>query len=173
MKNQTTDDIYQKRYLNHQKRKKVALMSVIMERHSERIFSDKKVERKLIDEIIATLEYCPSSCDRHGIYTKVIDARDAKELLGGILVGGVGWIHRAQYIILLFADPKAYKASGELTYMPYLDAGIIIQQLGLVVAANDLLGCFVNPNIRNQNTKHFQKMFGKDMFCGAFAIGSR
>lgn len=169
--NKTHADIYQKRYTEHQQRKKITLMNILKERHSDRAFSDEDVEHSLIDEIIASIEYCPSSCNRHGVYAKVVNTRNEKELLGGVLVGGVGWIHRAKYIILLFADQKAYKGSGELTYMPYLDAGCIVQQFGLIASANDLSGCFVNPNIRQQNKEHFQKIFGVDIFCGAFAVG--
>lgn len=165
------DDVYQQRYLAHQQRKKAVLINILQERHSERQFSDEEIPRSVIEEIVASLSLCPSSCDRHGVEARIIETRDDKELLGGLLVGGVGWIHRAKYIILLFGNPAAYKAGDEVSYMPYLDGGIMAQQLALLTTANGLAGCFVNPNIRSQNQAHFHKQFGEGVFCGAFAIG--
>lgn len=164
-------DPYQERYLAHQKRKKEVLRRIIQERHSDRLFSDEDVPLSVIEEIVATTDFCPSSCDRHGVQVKIVDQRDDKELLGGILVGGVGWVHRAKYVLLLMGDSLAYKARNEATYMPYLDAGVMVQQLTLATTAYDLAGCFVNPNVREQNVEHFQNVFGEGIFCGAFAIG--
>lgn len=165
------NDPYQERYLAHQARKKEILKRIIEERHSDRVFSDEDIPRSVIEEIVATTDLCPSSCDRHGVHVTIVDQRDDKALLGGILVGGVGWINRAKYVLLLMGDPLAYKAGDEATYMPYLDAGVMVQQLGLATTAYDLAGCYVNPNIREQNIKHFHDIFGEGIFCGAYAIG--
>lgn len=162
---------YQDRYLAHQMRKKQALIEIMEERHSNRAFKDEEVPKKLIDELLQTKETCPSSCDRKAIQTVVITDRDEKALLGGLLVGGVGWIHRAPAVILIFADPEAYVAEGEINYMPYLDAGIVIQQFYLAATALKLHCAYSNPNIREFNKDHFEKMFGSGIFCGAFAIG--
>ena len=101
-------DKYQTRYLQHQKRKKKSLSKLMKKRHSERIFSDKKVPDRLVKKIINLSTLAPSSCDRKAVEIKVIDSRDDKQLLGGLLVGGVGWIHRADRILLLLADKEAY-----------------------------------------------------------------
>lgn len=102
-------DKYQGRYLAHQFKKKEMLLKLISNRHSTRLFSDKSISQKILKELIRSTNFCPSSCDRKSIHIKVIDTRDDKSILGGLLVGGVGWIHRANKILLLFADPKAYK----------------------------------------------------------------
>jgi hypothetical protein len=101
----------------------------------------------------------------------VVKERDTKALLGGILVGGVGWIYRAPVILLLMGNKLAYKAGDEYNYMPYLDAGVIIQQLFLMATAFGLKCAYVNPNIRQINKEHFHKIFGEGIFCGAFAVG--
>jgi hypothetical protein len=84
-------------------------------------------------------------------------------------VGGVGWIHRADKILLLFADPKAYKE--RLVYMPFLDAGVVIYHLYLMCHYYGLKCCYCNPNIREQNQSFFRVLFGGDIYCGAFGIG--
>lgn len=164
-------DVYQERYLAHQLRKKDVLIEIMKKRHSERMFSDKPVEQDKINQILASKQWCPSSCNRQAVSIKVVDDRDHKALLGGLLVGGVGWIHRAPAILLLFADPVAYKAGDEINYMPYLDAGVVIQQFLLTATALDLKTAYANPNIRDYNKEHFHKVFGEGIFCGAIAAG--
>jgi len=112
-------DIYQERYEAHQARKAKVLKQIMEERHSNRIFSDKPLDHdKHIAPLLEAIDLCPSSCSREAIYSQLITERDEKALLGGVLVGGVGWIHRATAIILLFAEPTAYKAGDEIKFMP-------------------------------------------------------
>lgn len=164
-------DKYQARYTAHQARKAQVLHEIMMERHSDRVFDNRPVEDEELQDMLSAIELCPSSCDRKAIGPIAVTQRDEKALLGGMLVGGVGWIHRAPAIILLIADATAYKAGDEVKFMPYLDAGVIIQQMYLTATSLGLKGCFVNPNIRDMNKKHFQEVFGDGIFCGAFAFG--
>lgn len=169
-------DSYQDAYLAHQKRKKAALIQIIKERHSDRIFADTPVDSVTVMSLLSMTDSCPSSCDRHGVRCFIEDERDRKALLGGLLVGGTGWIHRAPTVLMLWADPLAYKAGGEGHFMPYLDAGIIAYQLQLLATASGLKSCFINPNVRDFNQSHFQNIFSpyeNGVFCGALAIGHR
>ena len=164
-------DKYQKRYLKHQEDKQKELIKIMKARHSKRMFSKKEVEQEKIDELLKVVDLAPSSCDRKAVKVKVITDRDQKALLGGILVGGVGWIHRAPAILLITADPVAYKAGDEIKFMPYLDGGVVAQQLALTATALGLHGCFANPNIREFNKDHYHKIFGPEILTMAFAIG--
>ena len=164
-------DRYQERYLAHQLDKQQQLIAIMSERHSNRIFSDAPLEKQKIDALIDVVEKAPSSCDRKAISVKVITDKDQKALLGGLLVGGVGWIHRAPAILLVMADPIAYKAGNEIDFMPYLDGGVVSQQLALMATTLGVHGCFANPNIRDFNKEHFQKVFGPGILTMAFAIG--
>jgi len=164
-------DEYQERYKGHQQRKREMLMKIMEERHSDRIFSDKEVELEKVNALTKCVNLCPTSCGRRAISLKVVSDRDKKNLLGGILVGGTGWINRAKHIFLIFANGEAYKAGDEINFMPYLDAGVVAQQLYLMATTLDLKCCYVNPNIREMNKEHFKNIFGDGLFCGAFAIG--
>jgi nitroreductase len=155
----------------HQRRKKGQILEIMRRRYSERIFSDREVEIEKIQVILEMCENVPSSCNRRAIDIKVIDSRDDRQILSGLLVGGVGWIHRASKILLLIADMRAYKE--QLFYMPYLDAGVIVQQIYLVCTELGLGCCFVNPNIRVDHYPLFDTLFcgPEKTFCGVVAIG--
>lgn len=161
----------QDRYLAHQSRKAKVLKELMRSRHSTRVFSDEPVDAVILKEIMDRIAMCPSSCDRHGVETRVVITRDEKALLGGVLVGGVGWIHRAPAVLMLFGKIDAYQAPGEASFMPYIDAGIIVQQIYLACISLGLKCCFCNPNIREINKNHFNEVFGPGIYCGAMAIG--
>lgn len=177
---------YQSRYLAHQKRKKESLQgkyekektysnkdidvvkNVFKNRNSSRVFNGESVDLKEIFEMVDT---SPSSCDRKGVKYKIIESRDDKDLLSGLLVGGVGWINRADKIVLLYTDMEAYQSPAEKDFMPYLDAGVIIQSFYLACEVMGVKCCYVNPNIREQNKQIFKDRFIKDKFLGAIIIG--
>ena len=168
---QEKPDKYQERYTAHQARKAELLHEIMKERHSSRMFDNRPIDEFELNEMIACVDLCPTSCDRKAISVVLVTDRDEKALLGGVLVGGVGWIHRAPAIVLIFADPIAYKAGNEINFMPYLDGGVAIQQLYLKATSLGLKGCYCNPNIREMNKEHFAKNFGDGIFCGAYAFG--
>ena len=164
-------DKYQERYIQHQQVKKQILIDAIRKRHSDRVFSDKPIDEKTIGQIIDSANYAPSSCNRKAVELNFVKFRDNKALLGGILVGGVGWVHRADTIILLVANKEAYKEN--LDYMPYLDAGFMAQNIWLTCTILGVGCCFVNPNIRDENKFILYDRFIKDhqILCGALALG--
>lgn len=164
-------DPYQQRYAAHQARKRATLVEIMRQRHSDRMYADRPVDEETRRSWLMVADWAPSSCDRRGVRPRLVDARDDLELLGGLLVGGVGWIHRAPVVALLFADPAAYKAGGEVAYMPYLDAGVLVQQLLLRATDLGLASAYVNPNIRAHNRGHFHAVFGHGILCGAVAVG--
>jgi len=148
-------------------------LRILKNRRSQRIFNRESIAEREIFTIVESIDLTPSSCDRQGITYAVYNNRDAKDLLGGLLVGGVGWVHRADMIVLLFADMKAYKNPAERANMPYLDAGVVVQQVYLTAEALNIGCCFVNPNIRDGNKDFFNKKFNQaqHLFCGALALG--
>jgi len=185
------NDPYQERYLAHQERKKEILesnygsedfkiyskkeqeviKSVIENRCSQRAFNKEEID---LDTIMWAIEKAPSSCDRKGVQAVPISERDDKDVLSGLLVGGVGWIQRANTILLLKADMDCYKSPAEKDFMPYLDAGVLIQTTYLTCEVMNTGCCFVNPNIRENNKEFFAERFGfreNELFCGALVIG--
>lgn len=167
-------DKYQERYNKHQARKKKTLTELIKLRHSERIFGDAKLPIEIIKKLTDAELKAPSSCNRKAIELRIVDNRDDKSFLGGLLVGGVGWIHRASHIILFVSNDEAYKEN--LDYMKYLDAGFSAAFISMKCVELDLAHCFVNPNIRPNKLKYFKDYFNIEdgqTLVGTIAIGEK
>jgi nitroreductase len=148
----------------------------VKERHSNRRFEEIQVEAELLEKILYALGHAPSSCDRFGVRVKVVQDRDNKALLNGLLVGGTGWVYRAPTVLMLFANKNAYKGGengDEVNYNSYLDAGIMAQTAMLVATSLGLHTAFINPQVRSADRDYFYERFGSDdlIFCGAIALG--
>ena len=174
------NDKYQERYLAHQVLKggkRDELIALMKERHSNRRFADEQLSPETLDTILDTLRHCPSSCDRFGTRVKVVQDRDDKALLNGLLVGGTGWLYRVPTLLMLWADPEAYKGGengDEVNYNSYLDAGIMAQTAMLTATSLGLHTAFCNPQVRVKNRAYFQERFSpyeNGIFCGAIALG--
>jgi nitroreductase len=187
-KKQETIDIYQQRYIEHQQHKKEQLSSsygeimkkndkemknvyfnLLKNRRSQRIFNSKDISEENLNFILKCITEAPSSCNRQSINIRIIKERNLKEILSGLLVGGVGWCQRANIILLIFADQDAYKE--KLDFMPYLDSGVQIMNTYLACESINIGCCYINPNVRKENKKIFQEKFGNRIFCGALGIG--
>lgn len=184
-------DKYQKRYTAHQERKKEILASkygtndykkytkkeqevflqVLKNRRSQRAFNREPVD---IDRILKLADHRPSSCDRKGVEMFVLESRDDKDLLSGLLVGGTGWAHRADKIVLLAGNQIAYKSPAERDFMHYIDAGVLVQTLYLIAESMNVGACYINPNIREENKDFFYNRFIPEgyVYCGAMAFGN-
>jgi len=187
----SNQDIYQQRYLAHQERKRKMFAStygtskfkkyskkeqkvfeeILKNRSSQRTFNREPVD---IDKILELAEYRPSSCDRRSVEMKVISDRDDKDLLSGLLVGGVGFIQRADKILLCMAWEDAYKSPAEKDFMHYIDTGVLVQTLYLICESLNVGICYVNPNVREQNKELFYKRFIPEgfIFTGALVVGN-
>jgi len=172
-------DIFQKRYLAHQERKKKllngetqdisfgeygqedyeSLMRIMRYRRSRRMFKGKVSddEMRVLEKAVM---YSPSSCNRKAI--EVIESKKGVETL----VGGKCWVDKADRIMLFYANIQAYKSPNEVDFMPYLDTGFVAQNIYLVCEVLNIKCCFINPN--HSGTEIEREGY---RFCGAMAIG--
>ncbi len=168
-------DKYQERYLEHiqnkmkRDQKKViysaesiqALYDIMENRKSVRRFTEQYIDDSIYDLVHKALDTAPSSCNRHGIYLVEMFPEVAEELL----VGGTGWMDKANKVFLLFGARDCYKNPKEVAVMPFLDAGFVAQNIYLLCEAQGIGCCFVNPNLK-------KPIENKDFFCGAVAVGN-
>ncbi|GAG74744.1 unnamed protein product, partial [marine sediment metagenome] len=159
-------DIYQERYLAHQERKRKILagdgvtenctiegdiLNAIEARVSQRIFNDKPIIPADLTKIYESIRLAPSSCNRQAILIKPITLEPDRQQLDTLLIGGKDWLAGAKIILLLFADMTAYKAPAEIEFMPYLDAGVIVENVYLIATVLGIGVCYVCPKIRKEN----------------------
>lgn len=176
------DDEFQDRYLAHQVLKggkRDELIQIMKERHSNRRYDDRQLTDDDLNAVLDALRHSPSSCDRFGVRVKIIQDRDSKTLLNGLLVGGVGWIYRAPTLLMLWANPEAYKGGDngdEVEYNSYLDGGVMLQTAMLSASSIGLHTAYCNPQVRKPNREFFMERFkpkdwGDGIFMGVVALG--
>jgi nitroreductase len=163
-------DVYQRRYVAHQAKKKEQLLQLYNERSSQRIFNSEPLPDRWLDLVLHAMSRTPSSCARYAVKIKPVSDRNTKQLLGGLLVGGTGWVHRADTILLLLADETAYKEG--LDYMKYLDAGFAGMSIILTLESINVGGCYINPNVRKEHQHILREITGEYAYCGAIAVGN-
>lgn len=177
---------YQERYVAHQAKKKEQLMTsegvksqllpekvtvkeLLAHRRSQRVFNNEPISDENLWTILEAATTAPSSCNRHGLKMKVISDRREKELLSGILVGGVGWVQRAQKIILFLADPIAYASPNEKDFMHYCDVGFTAMSMWLTAESLHIGASYINPNVFHKDI--MDEKFSKGyIFCGALVL---
>jgi nitroreductase len=178
---------YQARYLEYQADKKDILEkeerkeiykaptdsfeTIVKNRRSIRLFTDTNIDAVRMNVILDNVLTAPSSCNRQGIVLKILDMPFDIEAID--LVGGGNWIKKANKVLLLFADMNAYKSPNEVSYMPYLDAGVIAMTIAFTAESLGIGSCIVNPNIRQENISKFYQKFNPEgfRFCCAVALG--
>jgi len=180
-------DKYQERYLKYQESKKnmsateektfysdseiAPLFDIMYNRRSQRIFNGEDISEADLVTLVNAAGSSPSSCNRMAVGIKIVRGKEEISDLFDFLVGGKGWLDKANIVLLLLADMFAYKSPAEVDFMPYLDAGFMAQNIYMACEATGIGACFVNPNIRSED--EFYSLFVPDehRFCGAMALG--
>lgn len=179
---------YQERYLKHQAKKKeqlaigkgekctplptnATLQRVLSFRRSQRVFNGENIPDSVFNQILESATTAPNSCNRHGIRMKVVAERYDKEFVSGLLIGGVGWIHRADKIVSFWADKTAYASPNEKAFMHYCDVGFTAMNMWLTAESLNVGASYINPNTAHPDV--LAKYFGASnhIFCGALVFG--
>ena len=131
---------------------------IIKSRRSVRKWKKKEVPQTLIERIIEAGRWAPSSCNRQTIKCLVIRNENDREYLGKIIIGGEGFLHNSPVHILILEDIRSYHLPFQ-RHMPYIDAGVAIENMLLVTHAEGLGACILNGSITPKNEKAVRARF--------------
>ncbi len=116
-------------------------LEVIEKRHSVRKYSDKPVERELLDAIVKVAQTAPSSRNSKSSAFMIVEDRDTLEALATMRDYGSGLIAGAQAAIVVLGDD----AKTDLWVDNCAISATFVQ---LAVTAMDLASCWVHCNGR-------------------------
>ena len=114
--------------------------AVIANRRSVRKYIDKPVEREKIIRIIKNAIWAPSACNRQPWRFIIFSDRDGMEMFANFIQK---FILNVPTGILIIQSKEAYNEI-DIHYTPYLDAGIVSQNIMLSAQNEGLGSCFVN-----------------------------
>lgn len=116
-------------------------LEVIEKRHSVRKYSDRPVDRELLDTIVRVAQTAPSSRNSRSSAFMVIEDRDILDALSQMRDYGSGLISGAQAAILILGDESK-------TDLWVDNCAISATFVQLAVTAMDLASCWVHINGR-------------------------
>ncbi len=129
-------------------------------RTTNRFVSSKKIEKKIIYDLIECAIQAPSSCNRQGWRFVIIE--DKKKIEEVAKLKNQYFIKNFNYLILCCFDKNVYMGTDkEMT--PYLDCGAALMNLCNAASALGLSACWLNFAIKNTKKKnHFllRKLLG-------------
>ena len=114
------------------------LERIIEERRSIRVWNKKKIDENKIIKIINSAKWAPSSCNNQSWKVLFIKNKDKKKLLSYF---PNKFYVNAPLILLILGNRKVY-GKRETHYM-YLDAGAFIQNILLLLHAQNMSACWV------------------------------
>lgn len=184
------DNVYQVRYLEHQARKRASLLgagtTAPAHPHEVHDFLDLVKARRSVRRfqrlpgavpwrtiLGAALTEAPSSCNRQAVYAIAVTTPEKIAELERFLVGGAGWLHTAECVLLFFFDPVAYKSPAEKAFMPWLDVGAAVMTAAYMATRLGVASCWVNPHARPELEAWFGPMSMSGLVLGsALALGA-
>ena len=116
-------------------------LEVIEKRHSVRKYSDKPVEREVLDAIVRVAETAPSSRNSHSSAFMIVEDRDTLDALSQMRDYGSALLTGAQAAIVVMGDETK-------TDLWVDNCAISATFIQLAVTAMDLVSCWVHINGR-------------------------
>ena len=116
-------------------------LEVIEKRHSVRKYSDKPVERELLDAAVAIAQTAPSSRNSHSTSFVIVEDRDTLDALSQMRDYGSGLLSGAQAAVIVLGDTSK-------TDLWVDNCAISATFLQLAVTSMDLVSCWVHINGR-------------------------
>ena len=116
-------------------------LEVIEKRHSVRKYSDRPVEREILDAIVRVAETAPSSRNSHSSAFMIVEDRDTLDALSLMRDYGSGLLSGAQAAIVVLGDETK-------TDLWVDNCAISATFVQLAVTAMDLVSCWVHVNGR-------------------------
>ena len=116
-------------------------LEVIEKRHSVRKYSDKPVERELLDAIVNLAQTAPSSRNSHSSSFVIVEDRDTLDALSQMRDSGSALISGAQAAIIVLGDTSK-------TDLWVDNSAISATFVQLAVTSMDLASCWVHINGR-------------------------
>ena len=131
----------ERRKLREKSKKTMDFLEVIEKRHSVRRYSDRPVEREILDAIIRVAETAPSSRNSHSSAFMIVEDRDTLDALSQMRDSGAALLSGAPAAIVVLGDETK-------TDLWVDNCAISATFVQLAVTAMDLCSCWVHCNGR-------------------------
>jgi nitroreductase len=134
-----------------------ALMKVIRERRSIRVFREEPVDESVIQRAVEAMTWSPSACNRQPWRVFTLRTREELEFFGQIKER---WLGKVPSAFLMIISKHAYDEV-DIHYTPYFDAGIALQNMGLALWDMGYGSAIINLGRKEISDSNRKKIFKK------------
>ena len=134
------------------------LDELIKTRVSVRKFKDKEVSDEIINQVIDSAKFAPSSCNRQALKLLIVKNKEGRAFLGDHVIGGMGFAKNAACLIVVLVDCRQYPES--FRHLAYIDTGLWTMNLLLKSELLGLSTCPINFLMSKKKQSLFYKKFG-------------
>lgn len=122
------------------------------QRRSVRWFTNKPVDRALVEQAVAAARQAPSACNRQPFSFHLANQPELARTLGNIAMGTAGFAHNFQCLMVVVGDLSAYPYERD-RHVIYIDASLASMQFMLALETLGLSSCVINwPDV-----EHYEK----------------
>lgn len=123
------------------------LLEFIKERRSVRTYTDSPIPPEMINTLIESAIWAPSSCNRQPWFFVVVTEKELKVKLASA-AGGQKTIVNAPVVIVISINLTPYKGVLENNVAPFIDAGVALENILLTAHSLELGACPVAGSLQ-------------------------
>lgn len=126
-----------------------------MSRHTCRFFSNKDIDKSLLESAIQTAIKAPSACNRQSTRVKIFSTDENKQFILNIQTGNRGFGQNAKMILMITSVQSAWEYMFRTS--AYLDAGLFTMNLLYALHEKKIATCVLNAHLIPKKIKQLHK----------------
>lgn len=142
-------------------------------RHSIRNYSDKTIEKRVLERCLSLAQLAPSSCNRQPIKVYAVYNKDLKSQILALHNGSRGFGELAPVLLIVCFDQYSMMGLNERND-GYINAGIYAMNLVYALKIYGIGSCILNWSVLHKKDEQLHKMVGiksSEQICMIIACG--
>jgi len=140
-------------------------LNLILDRRSIRRFTEQKIEKQTLTELLTAAMYAPSAVNKQPWHFVVIDRKELMESIMEIHPNA-GMLSTASHAVVVCGDEQLQHDDGYWV----VDCGAATENLLLAAHALGLGGCWVGLHPRETRKNHISRLLGLPAHVQPFAL---
>ena len=138
-------------------KKNLDLKDYLLNRSSSRIFSDKLINKEIIENIVSIAQKAPSQCNRQSSKAHLIQNKEVIDKILSIQGGANGYSKDILNLFVISNDLSGWQGPQQRNQL-YVDGALFSMMLMLGIQSENLVSCSLNLAIKNSDEKKIKAL---------------